>query len=206
MSYEFNILYYMNIYKKSWKIILYAVIIAMVLTFCLSILSPTVYVSSATLLRTGGSAISSSDSALSRLFGMNSGSSAMDTIISVMTSRRMANDARDHFKLDEKPKFWWRINPAMLQGGVVEIRGPDPVLTQQIVDFCIQNLDKINVELDITPNKPMVRVLDSATYGSPLPKQIPRRVFVAGMLTFLVASLYIFSMDYYKKLKGQQIP
>ncbi|MDD5449882.1 MAG: hypothetical protein PHO42_04710 [Candidatus Omnitrophica bacterium] len=204
MSYEFNILYYIDLYKKSWKIILRATVISIPLIFCLALFRPTTYVSSATLLSTGGtSGVNYGDSTLSRFLGIASSSSPWQIVGSVMSSRRMANDVREHFKLCEKPGFWWRLNPVQLQSGIVEVSGSDPALTQQITTFCIENLDKINVELDITANKPMVRVLDSATFGSPISKQIPKKIFIGSVLIFLSASFYVFFVDYYKKLKGR---
>lgn len=204
MTYDFNILYYISIYKKSRRIIFISVLIAASLAFCFAILSPTTYVSSASLLKMEASGMSSGDSTIARFLGMASSGSTWELVSSIMTSRRMANDIRESFKLDEKPKFWWRLTQDRLYSGIVEVRGSDPELVQKIVDFSIENLNEINQELTITPAKPMVKVLDTATYGSPLPRQILRKVFVAAILGFLAVSLYIFFSDYLNKLKQKK--
>ncbi|MBU3912375.1 MAG: hypothetical protein KKD90_07320, partial [Candidatus Omnitrophica bacterium] len=88
-------------------------------------------------------------------------------------------------------------------GMAIDVKGNDPELTKEIANFVVRNLDKINTELDITPTKPMVKVLDPAIYGSPGSRQIPRKMLIAALLTFLLISLHAFFSDYLKKLKSQ---
>ena len=81
------------------------------------------------------------------------------------------------------------------------MRGNDPQLTKEIANFTVQNLDKINTELNITPAKPMVKILDSALNGSPVPNKGKRKIILAGLVSFLLMNLYIFFLDYINKIK-----
>jgi len=113
----------------------------------------------------------------------------------------MAKDIQEQFKSEGRP-FWWKIDTYPITAGLgVEVKGPNPALTEKIANFCIDNLDKINTELGITLNKPMVKVLDRATYGLAEGRDTLRKTFVAGIFSFLVFTLYIFFLDYLKRLK-----
>jgi hypothetical protein len=81
------------------------------------------------------------------------------------------------------------------------MKGNDPSYTEKVANFAIQNLDKINEELNITPDKPMVKVLDKAAYGIRQSRHIARNAMVSALLVFLLFSAYIFSADYLRKIK-----
>jgi len=207
MNYEFNILHYINLFKKWRKTIIIIVGISTLLTLFFSLFMPVTYVSTVTLLSTeGDSSTSSSLGGVGKLLGFSNfllNTSSNDLIISILKSRRMAKDIGDQFKLDKKPKFKWDITINSIIGGLeIEVKGSDPSLTEKIANFAVQNLDKINAELEVTANKPMVKVLDAASLGVPEPRQIPRKMFVAALLAFLITNLYAFFTDYIKKLKA----
>ena len=204
MDYEFNILYYINMYKKWWKKIALVMVISMFLTACFSLLMPVTYVSTVTLLSVGGA--TSTGGALGSLLGLSglSGGSSTDAIVPLLNSRRMTKDISDKFDLDKKPGFGYKIDTAEAKGAfAIKVSGKDSVLIQKIANFTVENLDKINMELDITPNKPMVKVLDPAVRGIRQSRQTPRKILVAGLLSFLLISLYAFFSDYLRKLKSQ---
>lgn len=202
MEYEFNILYYINMFKKTWKIILTVIILFASVTFCFSIFSPDIYESKVTLLPlTEKGSIGGGSSTVEKLLGISSTSSSMDTIGLILKSRRMEKDIEEYIKPYKKSNSWWQI----MQSGIlpeVVVRGSDPDLTEKIANFCIQDLDKLNVDLAISSNKPMVKVLDPAVYGEPESRQIPRKIFVSVMLAFLASSSCIFFADYLRKLKS----
>jgi len=201
MEYDINILYYINMFKKSWKIILIVVVLFMSLSFCFSAFSQIAYVSTVTFLQTSGGD-AGGGSAVAKLLGVSTTSSTMETINLILKSRRMSNDIQEYIKSDRKPNAWWQITPSGAFPGIV-VRGSDPGLTEKVANFCIQNLDKLNNELSITSNKPMVKVLDPAIRGVPESRQIPRKLFVAVMAGFLLSSFYLFFSDYLKKIKSQ---
>jgi len=204
MEYDFNILYYINMYKKWWKKIALTMFISMFLTMCFSFMSQANYVSSVTLLSTGEGG--SSQNSLGKFLGLAglTGNSSTDAIAPLLSSRRMAKDISDRFNLDKKPNFRYKIDTIESKSMfVIKVSGKDPVLVQKIANFAVANLDKINMELDITPNKPMVKVLDPAVGAIRESRQTPRKMLVAGLLSFLLISLYAFFSDYLRKLKAQ---
>lgn len=200
MDYEFNILYYINIYKKWWKKIVLVMLVSMFLTMCFCLSQPVTYVSTVTLLLTGGESPESSLGRFLGLSGFSAGTSTDDIIISFLNSRRMSEDVREKFNLDKKPRFRYKLS-----GGTMAIsaEGSDPDLTEKIANFIVQNLDKINMELDVTPNKPMVKVLDPAIRGTRIQNKRTRKIFVSGIMAFLLLSVYAFFSDYLKKLKSR---
>jgi len=200
MEYEFNITYYIDIYKKWWKIIIPIVLITMVLTACFALTTPVIYSSTATIFLGGSGASSGSIGKLLGIPSLSTGG-ASDAIVPLLQSRRMAKDINEHFDLAKKPKFRYSINTGGETVLAVQVRGTDPELTGKIANWAIENLDKINMELNITSNKPMAKVLDPATYGSPLPRQVLKKAMVSGMLIFLLISAYVFFSEYLKKQK-----
>ncbi len=201
MEYEFNILYYINIYKKWWKKIATVVVVSVAVVFIFSAIRPVDYVSRVSLLSSADTG-SSSVSSLGKLLGLQAGSSSSDAIVALLKSRRMVKDINEEFNLKEKPNFRYSIeNKEMLGGMIIEVTGSDPVLTKEIADFTVKNLDKINSELKITTAKPMVKVLDEAVKGVPKKRNILQKIGVMALLAVLLMSFYAFFSDYLKKLK-----
>jgi len=202
MEYEFNILYYINMYKKWWKTIVKLMVIAMFFTAIFSLLGPVNYVSTVTII-SGGSG-GSSASSIGKLLGLSEGDSSSDILLALLYSKRMARDIKTFLEFNKKQRFSYAISTYKISAGLgISVKGNDPLFTEKVANFIIQNFDKINSELNITPAKPMVKVLDSATYGVRESRETPKKILVAGMAAFLLMSLYIFFSDYFKKLKTQ---
>ena len=201
MEYEFNILYYINVYKKWWKNIVKLMIIAMFFTAIFSMLLPVTYVSTVSIISADTSA--NTASSIGKFLGIsNMASSSNDIIISMLNSNRMAKDIAQFLEFNKKQNFRYSIIIHTVTAGLaIDVKGNDPAFTEKVANFAIQDLDKINAELNITPSKPMVKVLDSAVYGSKESRQTPRKILIAGISVFLLMSLYIFFSDYLKKLK-----
>lgn len=204
MEYDFNILYYINIYKKRWKTIAMLMIIAIVVTALLLPRVPPSYVSTVTL-------ISYSSESESSYFGKLLGiplrpSSSNDVIIAILRSNRMSKDIRILLEAYKNPNFGYSITTRSITGGLaIDVQGGDPVLTEKIANFAVQNLDKINSELNITPKKPMVKVLDAAERGGKqTSREIPRKMLLTAIFSFLIASSYIFFLEYLQKLKAKE--
>ena len=208
MEYDFNILHYLDIYKRLWKKMVLFMGLSMFLIMVLSLLMPVAYVSTVTFLLPTGSG-ASSVSSLGKILGFSGllDNTSSDAIMAILKSGRMSKDISEQFSLNKNPRFTYGLDIRWITGGLaVDVKGSDSALVQKIANFSIQNLDKINSELNITPNKPMVKVLDWAGYGSRRPKQIPRKMLIAGIGAFLLASLYAFFLDFLKKLKSRQSP
>jgi uncharacterized protein involved in exopolysaccharide biosynthesis len=203
MEYYFNILYYLNIYKKWWKIITKSIVIAIFFTALVSFIAPRSYISTVTIISSdsGVSAVSS----LSKFLGVSNflnSSSSNDIVIAILKSKRMENDINAFLALNKQVSFKYNISANTTPSGlIINIKGNNPIYTEKVANFTILNLDKINSELNLTPNKPMVKVLDPAIYGIPEGRKILQKIIIAGVLTFLIISLWIFLSDYIKKIK-----
>ncbi len=191
-------------YKKWWKTIVKLMVIAMFFTAIFSLLTPVNYVSTVTIISadSGGSSSASSIGKLLGMSGFSAGTSSNDIVMAMLNSKRMAKDISSFLELNKQPKFRYKIEVIPIKSGlIINVEGNDPAYTEKVANFAVQNLDKINGELNITPSKPIVKVLDPASYGDRESRQAPRKILIAGMLVFLLMSLYIFFSDYFKKLK-----
>lgn len=203
MDYDFNIFYYIDMYKKWWKKIVVTAVVSMFLVMVFSRMQPVTYASTVTLLLSGGGSETTASS-IGKFLGLSgiSGMSSNNVIVAILKSRRMTGDISRRFELDKKPNFRYSLKTGEAIAGLsVTVEASDPVLSEKIANFAIENLEKLNTDLDITPNRQVVKVLDSATYGRRQPGQTMRRIFVAGMSAFLLVSLYAFFSDYLKKLR-----
>jgi hypothetical protein len=167
---------------------------------------PVYYKSTVTIISadSGGSQATSSIGKLLGISGLSTGISSNDSVTAMLKSRRMAKDISSFLELNKHLKFRYSMEVnSVVPCLVINFRGNDPVYTEKVANFTVQNLDKINAELNITPSKPMVKVLDPASYGARESRDVLRKILIAGMLVFLLMSLYIFFSDYLKKLKSQ---
>ena len=205
MEYDFNILYYINMYKIWWKTIVKLMAVSMFFTIIFSLLIPANYVSTVTIISADSG--SSTASSLSKFLGISdfsAGTSSNDIVMAMLKSKRMAKDIDTFLVSSKQVKFKYSISANSVTSGlIINVAGNDPAYTEKVANFAVQNLDKINGELNITPSKPMAKVLDPASYGSRESRQTPRKAFIAGLAAFLLMSLYIFFSDYLKKIKAQ---
>jgi len=190
-------------YKKWWKAIVNLVVVSAFFTVIFSMLMPASYLSTVTIISAdSGSATASSLSKFLGFSGISTGTSSDDIVIAMLKSKRMAKDIASFLELNKQTKFRYKIETTSIKSGlIISVRGSEPLFTEKVANFAIQNLDKINGELNITPSKPIVKVLDPASYGAKESGQIPRKAFIAGLAAFLLMSFYIFFSDYLKKLK-----
>lgn len=199
MKYEIDIFHYLNIYKRYLKRMVFLIVAVIFVTYIVQSMQPITYRS--TLI-----ALSSKEgSSLSSYLGLPNltiGSSSDDIIFSMLKSRRMSKDINEHFQLSKRPKLWWNIDTYVVTGGfAVEVTGPDPEMTRDIANFAVENLNKINLDLQVTSQKPMVKVLDSAIKGSSVRKSMSKKLIANGLFVFLVYTLLIFFKEYFSNLK-----
>jgi len=209
MHYEFDLMYYITLFKKWWKAVVFVSAISMLLTGIFELSKPTTYSSTATFISKYSD---SSTSAVESLLGVSlrQGGST-DYLIPLLYSRRMSDDIRKRFGLDAKPKFSYGLSfvDARNTSGI-QVDATDPGLAKEIANFVIQNLDKLNDELDLTTQPKMVRVLDPPLTGKVIPKRVKRKMILSGLVTFLIANTCIVLADYIKALhildgkKGQK--
>ena len=203
MRYEIDIFYYLNIYKREWKKMLYLIVIAMFITVVFSYIQPVTYKSTAIVLSPKETGQAGNLGQYLGIPSLSIGGSSDDIIFSMLKSRRMSNSINEHFNLNDKRKFWWNIDTYIVTGGfAVEVKGTDPDLIRDIANFAIDNLNKINLELQVTSQKPMVKVLDPALRGVPADKGTLKKAISAALLVFLIHALFIFFKEYFSHSKN----
>lgn len=210
---EINILEYLKIIKKNivWLIII--PLISGIITLVVSLRMPKIYSSTATIL----SPIAEEKSqiiSLSRqldnlgLPNLASGYSTTDIIISMLKSRRMAEDIVKKFNLRSIYKKIYIIDAinelksattitiSREKAISITVESVYPQLASDIADYYVKNLDIINNELAITSNKPIVRILDVAypSEYSTKPK-IKQKVIIIVIITIIIVIIFIFFKD-----------
>ena len=204
MQYEINFFHYLRIYKKEWRRIIVLIAIVVFITAIGGWLQPTVYRSTVTILSPKEGGQGGAGGYLGFLNISISGSSD-DVIFSMLKSARMRRDINEHFNRKDNPKFWWGLDTYVVTGGFsVEVKGSDPEMTEKIANFSVEHLDKINEELQVTTQKPMAKVLDPAVKGSPMGKNVSKKIIASGLFIFMTYSLYIFFKEYLSQLKKSQ--
>jgi hypothetical protein len=136
-------------------------------------------------------------------------------IEALVRSRRMAEDVIENFfseqysnqrakeRLIRRVQKMIRIASGEVGGGalVLEVRSSNAQQAADIANFCVQNLDVLNQELDINPEKRFIKVLDPAIPSVfPESRKIQRKVFVAMLTAGLGIAIMFFLMDYIRYL------
>jgi uncharacterized protein involved in exopolysaccharide biosynthesis len=200
MRYDIDIFHYINIYKGHWKRMAILIALVFFITVLMQSLHPGTYRS--TLIALSSKEASQTVKLGFGLPNLALGGSSDDVIFSMLKSRRMRKDIDEHFNLKDKPKFWWSLDTYIVTGGfAVEVKGPDPELTREIANFAVANLDKINKEIGVSTEVPMVKVLDPAITGSPIGRNVFKKAVAICLIVFLAYTLFIFFREYFAQLK-----
>lgn len=212
---EVTILYYLHVLNK-WKIsISVIVVISASIAALASFSKPRVYTSSVSFLFPSDQN-SSSFSSLGGVLGIPNTSTSKRIIMSLVKSRRMAEDISE--------KFF----PAMFNGGarsreramrmvggmvniyeageivrgVIEVKSNSAQLSADIANFCVINLDAINQKVQITAEARMVKVIDPAIVPVyPDSRNIKKNTIAAILLGFFGGIFIAFCAEYFKKFR-----
>lgn len=208
MNYEFNLLYYIRLLRMWWKKMVVVVFVFMFLAMISSLRAPISYVSTVTLISSGGP-VSSIGSPLVSLLGLGGGKSGQFAsgagdvpVAALLSSKRMARDISNKFGLDKKPDFSYNLSRGKVrEADSIVVTGTDPGLTRDIANFVVENLDNLNTELKLSSQKPILTILDPAETGTAVARNTKRGMLVAGILGFLLTCFCAVFVDYLKKLK-----
>lgn len=214
---SFSPLYYLRILKK-WKnwILAPAFVIAFVV-LVMGLLSPRPYMAEVTILLSGGN-FSLNNPPLGAMLGFPSlslGNPNVEIVLSMIHSKRMAEDVVDRFKLVEKygpskarliKKVRDMIDAEEMKAGVIiQVTTTDPQLSSDIANFCVLNLNVINEQLGITTEKPIAKVLDLATPPTePSSRKIISRVVMAFFVWVAGCTFIVFLREYLQELHRRE--
>ena len=212
-----TLLHYLLILNR-WRVrILGAAFLAAMVAFLLTWWSPRMYVSTATIFAPreapvfGGAAGRFLDIA-----NVSTGGASMEIIPPMIRSRRMAEDVIEQFGMN-------KTYPGMTKQSLVnkvhrmialydtekralyaiEVHHQDPKTAADIANFVVANLDRLNEDLKITSEKPIVRLLDPATPASaPEGRRMLEKMVASGLIVGLLIVMYAFLTDYLKRLQN----
>ncbi|MBU1147542.1 MAG: hypothetical protein KKD11_04250 [Candidatus Omnitrophica bacterium] len=205
MKYDIDIFHYLDIYKKHYKRIIALVTLTVFIALIAQNFQPKVYRSTLIALSSPEGGQAANLGSYLGLPNLAMGNSSDDLVFSMLKSRRMSKDINNHFNIKRHPKLWWSLDTYVVTGGfAVEVKGSDPEFTRDIANFAVENLDKINLELKVTSQKPMVKVLDSALKGDLANKNTAKKGITSGLFVFLVYTLFIFFKEYFSQMKGSR--
>ena len=212
----FNLIFYLRVFKKwkGWILVPASLVASMVLTTGLR--SPRPYTAETTILLSGPGGLSVGASGLFGIPQLAVGNPNISIIDAMIHSKRMAEDVIDHFKLargkDTRGKaLMIRKVRGMIgtsetkTGLVIQATSNDPQLSSDIANFCVSNLDVMNLELNITTEKPIAKVLDPATPPLfPSSRKIIPRVFLAFFVSAAGSTTFVFLREYMKELHRRE--
>lgn len=196
MGRQADIFYYLGLYKRQRFLMSFLIIAAALFTAVKASREPAAYRSVASVLLLERE---STATFFEQALGGEGGGFSQDLIHFILTSRRMKNDIDSHFNIAGRRGVWWSLRPFRTGPGScfsVAVIGSDPELTKSIANFAIENLDRLNLELQITSLKPMVRVIDPADRGVKQSRPVLKKSLFSALFVFLVYSIYIFLADY----------
>ena len=200
MKYEIDIFYYLDIYKRHWKRMVFLRALVVCVTAMIQSMKPVTYRS--TLIALSSKKATPAGN-FEKFFGLSMGTSSDEIIFSILKSRRMRTDINRNFKTKDKPRFWWSLSTYIVTGGfAIEVTGSDPDLTRDIANFAADNVDEINNDIVISTEKGLVKVLDPALKGLPMGRNVSKKVTASGLFVFLIYALVIFFKEYFFQLKS----
>lgn len=206
MRYDIDVFHYIELYKKHWKKMIFLVLCASLFTAVFQFTQPATYRSTLIALSSKEGGSGANIGSYLGLPNLAIGNGSDEIVFSILKSRRMSNDISEHFDLKKKHGFWWSLDTYIVTGGfAVEVKGSDPDLTRDIANFAVENLNKINLELQVTSQKPMVKVLDYALKGTPVKKDMLKKVIASGLFVFLAYTLFVFFREYLSQIKKSKV-
>jgi uncharacterized protein involved in exopolysaccharide biosynthesis len=217
----FDIVHYVDILNKFKWFIAMAVIIAGLMTGISGLSAPRVYKAKVTFFifleqQQQVGAGSYLQNLVPGIFSAPFGSNV--TVEALIQSRRMAEGVLNRFypqqMLSRKTKergiarIQRMIKVVPFGGGnnslAIQATAPDPQLAADMANFCVEYLELLNKDLQISTDKRFTKVLDAAVPPIfPESRKIERKVFVAMLATAFLLIVLFFSADYIKYLRQE---
>ena len=222
MDEEVNILDYFRIIKSKWKICVSIFVVAEIAVLIITLITPNIYESTATLLSPEMTSEEKgmSMSRLPYMFkeglpaGLYGGGTATQVVIAMLKSKRMAKDIVEKFKLEN---FYKAKSTSLAIGNLqnstdisvskegvilITVGSKDSNLSAKIANFYVTNLDPMNDKLKITSIKPIATLLDQAMPADfPSSPRLKLNILIAGVLSIFVGVLLSFLINYFQTLK-----
>ena len=160
---------------------------------------------------------------LSILRGLNfsgitgGGATSVTSLAFLVKSRRMAEGIVERFNLAERlqtnreeaiKKASRMVSGYDLAKGtlfVVEATTGDPKLSADLANFCVEYLNTINEQLNLTTQKPMLKVIDPALSPErPNSRYIGKKVMSAALFSGIASYFFFFFAEYARALRERE--
>lgn len=201
-----DIFYYFSILKKYKKSILSFMIIGLLIGVIIAARTPQLYYARVSILLAsgdgggGGLSLSFSNRGIP-LLSSGGGGAALDMITALLQSARMRKAINGEFKLSEKPPIGLFLKSYEVSGCIIiEAVSEDPVLSVEIANFAVRHLDAINEEMQISTQRPFVKVLDPATNSCPIPRNVQLKIYSILFIFFIIGYSFVFLYENRKKI------
>ncbi|PIV39724.1 MAG: hypothetical protein COS29_01100 [Candidatus Omnitrophica bacterium CG02_land_8_20_14_3_00__42_8] len=182
----FNIFYFWKIFYSHAAIFLLLIVLGASAGILKAKMTPAIYRSSVMLLLSGSFNNFGAQALKSNSF------SSSDTVILIVKSLRMRDDIVLKF-----PKTRFHIDAYKFRNAIImEVNTRNPEFSRDIANFCVSNMNKINNELHITTDNPMVRVLDFPDAGISVSNNPVKGVIAGGLFALIAGIIYLFAVEY----------
>jgi len=203
---EIDLIDYIKIIYKRWKIIAVIVFISMFFAGISSLRQSKLYKASATFFPLEGGEYSSLQT---ESFSSKRQIGIRDLIISIFESRTMAGRIVEQLNL----KDTWKIKSAsgaqralggitkinLQKNGIIELSviTNSPQLSAKIANAYVDNLDYFNQKFSLGAQREIVQVIDRAVVPDKrMPRDTKKKVQKAGMFSFVLAVVLIFFLEF----------
>ncbi len=202
---EIDLVDYLKVLYKHWKMIIVIVFIGMVSAGLSSLNQPKLYEAKATFFPL--------EYEYPESFEVTKPSINMSNlIISILESREMADKVINQLKLKEKwdtegivgtrKNLRGAISVNLEKNGLIalSVKAKASDLPAKIANAYVDNLDFFSKEIDIGPQKKLVQVIDKAVVPEEgLGRQTKKKVAIAGFVVFMLAVFLAFFVEFVKK-------
>ncbi|MBI4436402.1 MAG: hypothetical protein HY590_03180 [Candidatus Omnitrophica bacterium] len=152
-------------------------------------------------------------------FSMMGGGSptSVEALLFLVKSRRMAEGVVDHFNWTKRfqttrekaiRKVRRMVNGYDISKGtifVIEVTSGDPAFSAEVANFCVENLNVINEQLNLTSDKPLVKVIDKAQPPPfPNPRHLVKKVLGAILFSGIGIYFFFFFGEYVRMLREEE--
>ena len=206
---EINLVDYIKVIYKHWKMIIALVFIGMAFAGTFSLLKPDMYEASATFFPMS---VREYYSTTPEALTMKRRIDIEDLIISILGSRKMADRIIEQLSLKDtwKVKLMSDARDALKAASKItlerdgtiklSVRIKSPELSAKIVNAYVDNLDYFNRQLDIGIQRNIVQVIDRAIGPEKrMPRGTIKNTLIAGVVTSMFAVFLTFFLEFLQK-------
>jgi len=208
---EIDIVDYIKVIYKRWKVIAAVVLITMLFSGISSLMKPKMYEAQATFFPLS-TQLSPQQSMQLEGVVIQPQLDTKDLIVSILESRKMASRVVDQLGLKSvgKEKLTRNLEKSLkskvkitfAENGLIKlsVRDKNPEFSAKIANAYVDNLEYFNQELDLGVWRQVVQIIDRAVVPEQrMPRSIKKNVLLAGITSFAFALFLVFFLEFIQK-------